>query len=294
MSVAEALVTASSTAENLDDASMRLYRSVCEAEPHREFIATIEQLMREPASAPPPSDTTLVIVPAAFYRENPRSGADGHIVRAQAEALGWKVEAIPLASDGSTLANARTITEWLSAKRDGRLVLASLSKGGSDLKVALAQPGAAQAFERVACWINLCGILDGTPLSEWLLSWQVEAALSRLYYRLLGITVDFVRDLRRESGGPLDFDLRLPAHLQLISVAGFPLRKHMTSGLGRRCYERVAVHGPNDGVIVLADVCAQPGLIYPIWGADHLLRSGTDINKLMRALLQYVGRQLTH
>jgi hypothetical protein len=292
MSVTEALATASSTAESLDDATARLYRSVCESEPHREFIATIERLMRE-AAGPAPADTTLVIVPAAFYRENPRSGADGHIVRAQAEALGWKVEAMPLASDGSTLANARTITDWLNAKRDGRLVLVSLSKGGSDLKVALAQPGAAQAFERVACWINLCGILDGTPLSEWLLSWQVEAALSRLYYRLLGITVDFVSDLRRERGGPLDFDLRLPAHMQLISIAGFPLRKHMTSGLGRRCYDRAAVHGPNDGVIVLSDVCAQPGLIYPIWGADHLLRSGTDINRLLRAVLQFVGQQLT-
>jgi hypothetical protein len=293
MSVTDALATPHSAGESLDEATARLYRSVCESEPHREFIATIEQLMRDPASAPPPADTTLVIVPAAFYRENPRSGADGHIVRAQAEALGWKVESIPLASDGSTIANARTISDWLSAQRAGRLVLVSLSKGGSDLKVALAQPGAARAFERVAAWVNLCGILDGTPLSEWLLSWQVEAALSRLYYRMLGITVDFVRDLRRELGGPLDFPLRLPAHVQLISIAGFALRKHMTSGLARRCYDRVAPHGPNDGVIVLSDVCAQPGVIYPIWGADHLLRSGADIHRLLRAVLQFVGRQLS-
>ena len=292
MSVAGALATAPPTAESLDEATERLYRLVCDSHPHREFIATIESLMREAASAPPP-DATLVIVPAAFYRENPRSGADGHIVRAQAQALGWKVETIPLASDGSTLANARTICDWLAARGAERLVLASLSKGGSDLKVALAQPGAARAFERVACWINLCGILDGTPLSEWLLSWQVEAALSRLYYRMLGISVDFMRDLRREPSGPLDFDLRLPAHMRLISIVGFPLRKHMTSGLARRCYDRVAAHGPNDGVIVLRDVCAQPGLIYPIWGADHLLRSGADIDRLLRAVLQFAGRQLS-
>ena len=214
---------------------------MCESEPHREFIATIQRLMqagspqaatRIPAAkgkpsldAAPPRDVRLVIVPAAFYRENPRSGADGHVVRAQAERLGWTVESIPLASDGSTLANARTICEWLRARStahgDERLVLVSLSKGGSDIKVALSQPGAAQAFERVACWINLCGILDGTPLSEWLLSWQVEAALSRLYYRMLGVSVNFVRDLRREAGGPLDFPLQLPPHVQLISIVGF-------------------------------------------------------------------------
>jgi hypothetical protein len=280
-----------SAMEGLDEATERLYRSVRESEPHRGFIGSVERLMLELDDPPPPVDTKLVIVPAAFYRENPRSGADGRVVRAQAERLGWGIELIPLASDGSILANARTIRDWIAAQGDSRLVLVSLSKGGSDVKLALQLPGAEQAFERVACWINLCGILNGTPLSDWLLSWQVEAAFSRLYYRMLGVSVDFMRDLRRVPGGPLDFELRLPAHLQLISLVGFPLRRHMTSGLGRRCYDRVACHGPNDGVIVLSDVCAQPGLIYPIWGADHLLRSGADMDRLMNAVLRFVGRQ---
>jgi hypothetical protein len=292
-SVAEAAPHTQAVQGSLEDATARLYRSVCESDPHRAFIDTIHSLMRESTSSPPPADAKLVIVPAAFYRENPRSGADGHVVRAQAERLGWALESIPLASDGSTVENARTICSWLTAQSGARLVLVSLSKGGSDLKLALAQPDAARAFERVACWINLCGILDGTPLSEWLLSWQVEAALSRLYYRMLGVSVDFMRDLRRSPAGPLDFELQLPAHLQLISIVGFPLRKHMTSGLGRRCYDRVAPHGPNDGVIVLSDVCAQPGLIYPIWGADHLLRSGADIDQLLSAVLRFVGQQLS-
>jgi hypothetical protein len=277
---------------NLDSATTSLYRSVVESEPHQDFIQTIQDLMqdeRAPAPAPRPR---LVIVPAAFYRENPRSGADGHVVRAQAERLGWSVDSIPLVSDGSTSENARIVCDWLSSQRDSRLVLVSLSKGAADIKLALSQPAAERAFERVACWINLSGILSGTPLSDWLLSWQVEAALSRLYYRALGVNTQFMRDLRREKGGPLDFALRLPAHLQLISVVGFPLRRHMTSGLGRRCYDRVARFGPNDGVIVLADVCAQPGVVYPIWGADHMLRSGADMDRLLSAILRFAGERL--
>lgn len=278
--------------ESLDEATARLYRSVCDSDRHRGFIQSVQRHMLDSESTHPPADAKLVVVPAAFYRENPRAGGDGRVVRAQAERLGWSVESIPLASDGSILTNARTICDWLGAQSGSRLVLVSLSKGGSDVKLALRQPGAEQAFSRVECWINLCGILDGTPLSDWLLSWQVEAAFSRLYYRMLGVSVHFMRDLRRESGGPLDFELQLPPHLQLISLVGFPLRQHMTSGLGRRCYDRVACHGPNDGVIVLSDVCAQPGLIYPIWGADHLLRSGADMDRVMRAVLRHVGRQL--
>lgn len=276
-------------AENLDEATARLYRSVCESPRHRPFIENIRKLIHEPDPPSPPGDLKLVIVPAAFYRQNPRSGADGRVARAQAERLGWKVACIPLASDGSTAGNAQLICDWLAAQQDSRMVLVSLSKGGSDIKMALTLPGADRAFARVACWLNLSGILSGTPLSQWLLSWQVEAAFSRLYYSMRGASVEFVRDLRREPGSPLDFELRLPARVQLISVAGFPQRKHMTSGLGRRCYDRVAPHGPNDGVIVLSDVCALPGVIYPIWGADHLMRSGTNMDELMSALLRFVA-----
>jgi len=276
----------------LDEATTRLYRSVCDSDPHRDFIASIQRYILESDSTPPPADVKLVIIPAAFYRENPRAGGDGRVVRAQAERLGWSVDSIPLASDGSVLTNARTIRDWLGAQSGSRMVLVSLSKGGSDVKLALSLPGAERAFRQVACWLNLCGILNGTPLSDWLLSWQVEAAFSRLYYHLLGVSVDFVRDLRREPGGPLDCELLLPPHLQLISIVGFPLRRHMTSGLGRRCYDRVACHGPNDGVIVLSDVSAQPGLIYPIWGADHLLRSGADMDRLMNAVLRFISGRL--
>jgi hypothetical protein len=279
--------------ESLDEATTRLFRTVSESPRHRAFIERVQSLTREASSAPPPEDVKLVIVPAAFYRQNPRSGADGRVVRAQAERLGWPVDVIPLASDGSTRANARTICDWLSAQSGSRIVLVSLSKGGSDIKVALAQPGADKAFERVASWLNLCGILSGTPLSEWLLSWQVEAALSRMYYSVLGASVEFMRDLRRAPGGPLDFELQLPPHVQLISVAGFPLRQHITSGLGRRCYDRVSPCGPNDGVIVLSDVCSLPGLIYPIWGADHLLRSGANIDELIGALLRFTAGRLS-
>jgi hypothetical protein len=278
--------------DGLEVATERLYRSVCESPRHRVFIDTIQDLMADPSRLPPPRDLKLVIVPAAFYRQSLRTGADGRVVRAQAEQLGWQVETIPLASDGSTPVNAMMISDWLAAQRDSRIVLVSLSKGGSDLKVALSLPGAEHAFGRVVCWLNLSGILSGTPLSEWLLSWQVEAAFSRLYYSMRGASVEFVRDLRRERGSPLDFQLRLPRNLQLINVAGFPQRRHMTSGLGRRCYDRVSPYGPNDGVIVLSDVCSLPGLIYPIWGADHLMRSGANMDALMSALLRYVAHQV--
>jgi hypothetical protein len=161
------------------------------------------------------------------------------------------------------------------------------------VKLALEQPLARHAFAGVSHWINLCGILEGTPLAGWLLSPRLDATLYRLFHRLLGMGLEFLGDIRRGPGAPLEFELRLPAHLQLVSVVGFPQRRHFTTATVRYCHRLMAPHGANDGGMLLADVCAQPGLLYPLWGADHYLRSGADIGRLVEALLGYVAQEIT-
>ena len=94
------------------------------------------------------------------------------------------------------------------------------------------------------------------------------------------------------QSAPLDFGLRLPTHIRLISIVGFPLRKHLTNGMARRCHRQLTLYGPNDGGLILADVCALPGLIYPIWGGDHYLRSGADMKKLIGAVVKFVGQEV--
>jgi hypothetical protein len=114
----------------------------------------------------------------------------------------------------------------------------------------------------------------------------------RLYSRLRGQNRAFLHDLRYGAGCPLDFALRLPEHLQLISIVGFPLREHLKKGIARRCHRRLTALGPNDGALVLADVCALPGLVYPLWGADHYLQPKGDVRALVAALLQDLDETL--
>jgi hypothetical protein len=188
--------------------------------------------------------------------------------------------------------NARIICDWLLEHQEQPVILASLSKGGADVKMALAELDGADAFKNVAAWVNLCGILNGTPMAEWLLSRNPAALLNRLYYALRGQGLGFLRDLGYGPGRPLDFELQLPQHVRMITIAGFPLREHLTTALARRCHRRLTHLGPNDGSLILSDVCALPGLLYPIWGADHYLRPQTDVNKLVLAVLQYLDEGL--
>src|SRR5262249_55069645 len=65
------------------------------------------------------SGGVLAIVPAAFYRENPRSGADGRLLREEALRLGCPVEVVPVGSAGGVGENAEILAAWLSRHHRG-------------------------------------------------------------------------------------------------------------------------------------------------------------------------------
>ncbi|HEX5716774.1 MAG TPA: hypothetical protein VF179_11495 [Thermoanaerobaculia bacterium] len=278
--------------EGIDAATERLYRSVLESPLHGPFIRRVDEICRQPAPGAWGRDAVLAIVPGASYREHLTSGADGRLVREEAERIGCATDLVPLATTGTLRQNARILCDWLAAQPVRPVILASLSKGGPDVKMALAEPDAERAFRNVAAWISLCGILDGTPMADWLLSRSPGAVLIRLYHRLRGQSTDFLRDLRYGPGSTLDFPLGLPRHIRLISIVGFPLQEHLTRRVSRRCHGRLSALGPNDGGLILADVCALPGLLYPIWGADHYLQPKQDVRALVRAILQYLDETL--
>jgi hypothetical protein len=277
--------------DGIDAATTQLYQSVLASPQHGAFVRRIDEICKRAVPRRWHAKIPLVIVPGAFYRENPRSGADGRLLSEQAECLSCPTEIIPIASRGTLKQNARIICDWLLEHQEQPVILASLSKGGADLKMALAEPDAAGAFKNVAAWVNLCGVLNGTPMAEWLLSRNPAALLNRVYHTLRGQGLGFLQDLSYGPGSPLDFQLKLPKHILMITITGFPLRKHLSNGLARRCHGRLASLGPNDGTLVLADVCALPGLIYPVWGSDHYLRPEKDVSQLVLAVLQYLDEE---
>lgn len=268
--------------EGCDFATALLHRSIVESEQHGAFLRALTE--RTTHGTP---DGTVAIVPGAFHRENPRTGADGRVVREVAARLGLPVVIAPVTSTGSLAENARLLAAWLAESKADRLILVSVSKGGSDVKLALARPDAARVFGRVIGWLNLCGILDGTPMADWLLSPGWLARANRFVYRVRGRSLDFLQDLRRYPGCALDFPLTLPAQLHAIHVVGFPLRQHFHNGLARRCHARLEAFGPNDGSILLSDAPRWPGQLCPVWAADHYLRPREEVRPLLAALLRH-------
>lgn len=259
------------------------------------------------APASPSSDYLVGVVPGAFYVESPESGADGNRFLPELRRLGRRCELIRTESFGSLKANANLLRSWLAAHRNERVVLVSLSKGGADVKHALAhdaaigsphnsteQNVAGTPFANVAAWINVSGILDGSPLVRWLVDRPWRSWLVRAMFRWQGYRFSVLRELEHGRGTPLDFPLRLPAHLRALHVVGFPSVATLSSKLTRRGHRRMAPSGPNDAVgIVLADACRWPGVVYPVWGSDHYLRApGREMGRIIGRLLDWLDSEI--
>jgi hypothetical protein len=270
--------------EGIDFATALLYERLVRSREHGPFIQQVQAGAADNGDRPSPS--LLAIVPGACYVEYPRTGADGRRLRECAREWGWRVERVPVASLGSLSTNARAVGDWLASRPEEPLVLVSLSKGGADVKTALASPATSATFRNVRVWISLSGILHGTPLAGWCLRRGFRRLLVQWLCWYRGLDFAILRELDHHAGSRLAAELVLPSWLKVVHVVGLPLSCHLRSRSSRRAHRRLAALGPNDGGgILLGDLCRLPGLIYPVWGTDHYLEPAWDLRPLIHRVL---------
>ena len=276
----------------VDFATALLFDRFRHASRHVEFIQRIDALRQCSLPNLRNCGVKIAIVPGALYRERPDFGGDGLLVREVAEQAGLETDLLPLNSRGAVTANSAAIREWLARHASERLMLVSLSKGGADLKMALAKPDAVGLLRNVVAWVNVCGPLDGSQLANWIVDSRVRRWICRFQYRLQRRDFRFVEELRRGNGTLLQAPLHLPASMELIHLVGFPLNRHFTTSFSRFCHRILSAFGPNDGTTLLADAIAWPGRVYPVWTADHYFRPPSMARELITAVFGYLAPNL--
>jgi hypothetical protein len=239
------------------------------------------------------------LVPGLFYKEFPHTGADGAVLKEVARSMGIPVITIPVEESGGIESAAEVIISGLSAVSSpaasspaassptasaGPIILMSLSIGSAEIRHALTKPGAAHAFSRVCAWISVSGLPLGTPCLESVLRNPIRRTLIKVQSALMGWKFDVVRDLlRHRPGAPF----HLPGHVQFVQVAAFPLHQHLRERRCRRLRRQLAPFGPNDGFTLLEELAALPGLLYPVWGADHYLHGVDDLAARIGRLIDF-------
>jgi hypothetical protein len=246
------------------------------------FFASIEKADTRGTELP----DLIAVVPGAFHREHPGTGADGGRVLAIAREIGCPAAVIPVPGFGRLEDNARIIANWMAARRERRITVVTLSKGGPDMKRALALPDAAHAFAHVQLWVSLSGIVQGTPLVAWLRARPLRWWSVRMALWLRRHPAGTLNDLTQEAGAPLATWPRLPDHLRIVHICGVPLRQHLSHPSAPIAYDRLAPLGPNDGGgVLLGSLSNVPGIVCPVWGADHYLQPSWNVTPLLRDIV---------
>jgi hypothetical protein len=279
----------------IDLATAIFYQSVLASSTNGPFIEAVDR--EDAAPLPAPSRYHLLIVPALYYRELPQYGGDGRAIATIAQACGLGVTVAPLLSKGSLSDNASILWQTLCklqssqdrSQNQGEIVLLSLSVGGGETRIMLAEHAGSPQLARLAGWINVCGLVRGIPLAEQLLRNPLRRLHAKTVCKLIGVDFALVRELDPHHAYWQE-SLCLPPQLRIANLIGVPLHSHVQQRSLFKRYGWMQEMGPNDGMSLLSDLVVEQGPIYPLWGADHYFRT-PQVSRLLYKLFRHIRRE---
>lgn len=260
---------------SVDLAALHLLRTLA-ADPanaalRARFEAELARLRRrEPVTTPAP-DALVLLVPGWLYRTQPGTGADLARPRRVLDRLGIDNTLVPTLENGTVEANAAIVAAAVRAAPPCRpLIVVSASKGGPEVAEALGHLLSPAATARVRAWVNVGGLLRGTPLADLGTTWPTSW-LAALYFAAQELPVgDSVASLRTDRSAARLARQRLPPGLRLVNLVGIPLSGHIRphTEFG---YARLKAYGPNDALTPIPDALALGGTTIALLGLDHYL-----------------------
>jgi hypothetical protein len=289
-----------------DFATLVLYDRLRNDPPSRQLRLTYEQILQggQPTSTTLTGSTTpdsvsngrsqldrssteFLVIPGFLYRSVAATGANMAAQRRALEKDGWRTHLIRVAENGSVECKARIVASAVRQFKEKRndVVLISTSKGGAETAMALGTVLRPDETHHVRAWINVCGILHGTPLSD---EAAAKPLLARLRLRRHAGTTDLTGALSLTRGrSERRFRrLSLPEHILVVNYIAVPLSCHITqeTEVG---YRTLRAYGPNDGRGVLTDQIVPGTPIITEFGSDHYFR-GNGVHSKAAALVEAV------
>lgn len=286
----EALATVGG-AKGLDEAATLFADAVERVPRNRAFRARFEAALAGPLAAPADRDRYLfVFVPGWLYRANPESGADFARPRRVLAARGYAVRLVEIDENGTVEANGDALVAELERLGDGRrLILVSTSKAGPEVHLALDRLARDGRAAHVAAWVNIGGLLNGTPLADHWDTWP-RSWLAALGFAFMGRDTAAIPTMRTDVRRGRFAELRVPAGVLVVTYIGAPRAADVTRG-AQGDYAIIAPHGPNDGMTLLADAPLLQGITLVERGLDHYF-AAPDIDRRIEALAQAVVETL--
>ena len=224
------------------------------------------------------TDYEVMFVPGYLYKRHPLTGADLAAPMAALRHVGLAHHFVETDEEGAIEANATLVAQAIRARAymKRRLIVVSVSKSGPEVALALTQLGPTVTGQ-VAAWINIVGMLQGTPLADESLAQELEDLIG-------SVDIAGIESLTTERSRQRFETLRIPQHILVLNYIGIPLTGSISS-LARTGFVDLRKYGPNDGLALLTDLIVPSGLTLAELGRDHfLLDEQTDVTTVALAI----------
>jgi hypothetical protein len=238
-----------------------------------------------------PKEYEVLVVPTYLYKRFFSVGADMAVPRAALKKAGLTCHFVETQDDGAVETNADIVAAAIRAhaKSDRRLIILSASKSGPEVALALTRLETAET-RHVAAWINVAGVLQGTPLADKHLFRELEFLVGE-------VDVAGEESLTTQRSRRRFDSFHIPKHVLVINYLGIPVTGTI-SFWGRRGFNLLRQDGPNDGVSLLSDIIFPGGVTLADLKNDHFMRGKPlDITTVALAIsairwLEHPGREL--
>jgi len=228
----------------------------------------------------------ILFVPGWAYQSNGHvTGANLEIPRQIVSAAGFENHLVPIDEFGSVTASAAIVAEQILQHGQKKLVIVSASSAGPAVAMALGMPNA--KTEQVAAWLNIGGVLRGTPVVDYFRPWP-KSWLLKIAGLVEGWQHSAIRSLSVQESKPRFATLVMPQHVTIVNYIGIPFSGDITP-FAQKFYPILKKQGPNDGLTLITDALA-PGYTIMAIGSDHFVREDPEIDNKTAALLSTVFR----
>jgi hypothetical protein len=274
----------------------RVLDNACNKALNRRFARYLENDTRVDADVA--SAYQILFVPGWDYVSNGSlTGSDFAKPRALATRAGFENHLVALPPTGSVEQGAHVLAAEIARRtRSGKKILiAGTSAAGPVIHLALGELLDARELRSIKAWLNLGGILHGTPLVDYFEE-QPRRLLLDAYAWVKGWDTEAVMSMATAPSRKRFSRLQLDSDIVVINYLAIPLSGQL-SRFGGTGYRMLRPEGPNDGLVLLTDVIAPGSLTVVALGSDHFLAEDPEIDRksvaLMTLLVAYAGEDTT-
>ena len=233
----------------------------------KQFLRNLDAVRQDTVKYPK-SDVLIMFVPGYDYVANGRkTGADFAKPRKLLEQAGYDVNFVTIDPHGSVEENAAYLAKSILSNRHRKVAVVGASSAGPAIHLALGKLIKPDDLTHVRAWLNLGGILQGSPVLDQVSSgpkgWLFSAIIWFKGWKRSSFESMYASVSRARFA-----TLAVPEHIAIYNYLGLSLSGNV-SGFARDKYRMMRKDGPNDGLTLLPDIVAPHSLSILSPTTDH-------------------------